>query len=122
MVLLAIANANYEFLYVSFGTKGRISDGGVIENTDLSQIVGWGAEVRRTESEKRIALRFCFRRGVCLEKGLFKAFQRQSSGQPTKNFQLSVVPCQKSHRKCFWHFGIQIYCPEILHQYQARKH
>ena len=35
MVLLAIANANYEFLHVSFGTKGRISDGGVIENTDF---------------------------------------------------------------------------------------
>ena len=35
MVLLAIANANYELLYINFGTNGRVSDGGVIENTDF---------------------------------------------------------------------------------------
>ena len=35
MVLLPIANNNYEFLYVSFGTNRRISDGGVKENTDF---------------------------------------------------------------------------------------
>ena len=28
MVLLAVANANYEFVYASFGTNGRVSDGG----------------------------------------------------------------------------------------------
>jgi hypothetical protein len=27
--------ANYEFILVDFGTNGRISDGGVIENTDF---------------------------------------------------------------------------------------
>ena len=31
MVLMPIANANYELLYAHFGTNGRISDGGVIE-------------------------------------------------------------------------------------------
>lgn len=35
MVLLGICNANYEFIYVHFGTNGRISDGGVIENTEF---------------------------------------------------------------------------------------
>lgn len=33
LVLLAVANANYEFIMCDFGTNGRISDGGVIENT-----------------------------------------------------------------------------------------
>lgn len=32
-MLMAITNANYEFIMVDFGTNGRISDGGVIENT-----------------------------------------------------------------------------------------
>lgn len=33
LVLMAIANANYEFIVVDFGTNGRLSDGGVIEFT-----------------------------------------------------------------------------------------
>lgn len=33
LVLMAIANANYELIYCHMGTNGRISDGGVIENT-----------------------------------------------------------------------------------------
>ncbi|XP_050310828.1 putative nuclease HARBI1 [Anthonomus grandis grandis] len=37
LVLLAIANANYEFIFVDFGTNRRLSDGGVIENTVFYQ-------------------------------------------------------------------------------------
>lgn len=33
MVLLAIVDANYRFLLVDFGTNGRVSDGGVLQNT-----------------------------------------------------------------------------------------
>ncbi|KAJ8939877.1 hypothetical protein NQ318_023217 [Aromia moschata] len=35
VVLMAIANANCEFLYCDIGTNGRISDGGVINNTNF---------------------------------------------------------------------------------------
>jgi hypothetical protein len=35
LVLMGIANANYEPILVDSGTNGRISDGGVIENTDF---------------------------------------------------------------------------------------
>lgn len=33
MVLMAVVNANYEFIISEFGVNGRISDGGVIEHT-----------------------------------------------------------------------------------------
>lgn len=33
MVLLAIVDAEYRFLLVDFGTNGRVSDGGVLQNT-----------------------------------------------------------------------------------------
>ncbi|KAJ8895963.1 hypothetical protein PR048_001304, partial [Dryococelus australis] len=36
-VLLGTVNANYELLYFSFGTNGRVSDGGVFEVSDLSK-------------------------------------------------------------------------------------
>ena len=35
MVLVVVANANFEILYLSFGTNGRVSDGGIIEYTDF---------------------------------------------------------------------------------------
>lgn len=33
MVLLAVANANYDFIVCDFGVNGRVSDGGVSEQT-----------------------------------------------------------------------------------------
>lgn len=35
IVLMAVVNANYEFIYVDIGCQGRISDGGVFNNTSL---------------------------------------------------------------------------------------
>lgn len=35
LVLMAIANANYEFIMVDFGANGRLSDVGVIEYTSF---------------------------------------------------------------------------------------
>jgi len=35
VVLFAVVNANYEFIYVHCGTNGRVSDGGILKETDL---------------------------------------------------------------------------------------
>lgn len=37
IVLMGIANANYEFIYIDIGTNGRISDGGVLQKTTFFQ-------------------------------------------------------------------------------------
>lgn len=39
MVLLAVVNANYEFIYVNCGVNGRVSDGGVLFETDFGQML-----------------------------------------------------------------------------------
>ena len=35
LVLMAIVDANYQFILCDFGTNGRISDGGVLQNTSF---------------------------------------------------------------------------------------
>lgn len=35
IVLMAIVNSNYDFIYVDIGSQGRISDGGVLRNTQF---------------------------------------------------------------------------------------
>lgn len=39
VVLFAIVNANYEFIYVHCGSNGRVSDGGVLQNTDFGELL-----------------------------------------------------------------------------------
>lgn len=36
IVLLALVDANYKFIYIDIGCNGRISDGGVFRNSSLS--------------------------------------------------------------------------------------
>ena len=39
IVLLALVDANYKFIYVDIGCNGRISDGGVFRNSSLSTAI-----------------------------------------------------------------------------------
>ena len=39
LVLLALADADYKFLYVSVGRQGRINDGGVFKNSELYHLL-----------------------------------------------------------------------------------
>ena len=39
IVLLALVDANYKFIYVDIGCNGRISDGGVFRNSTLSKAI-----------------------------------------------------------------------------------
>lgn len=59
MVLMAIANANYELIYVNFGINGRASDGGVIDQTDFYQKLKQG-DLHLPEVSKTNGLPYVF--------------------------------------------------------------
>lgn len=39
IVLLALVNAHYQFIYVNVGVNGRVSEGGVFRDSDLAQFL-----------------------------------------------------------------------------------
>ncbi|RLU20862.1 hypothetical protein DMN91_007476 [Ooceraea biroi] len=39
IVLLGLVNAHYQFMYINVGVNGRVSDGGVFRDSDLSQFI-----------------------------------------------------------------------------------
>ena len=43
IVLLALVDANYKFIYVDIGSYGRIADGGVFNNSSLAQALAQNA-------------------------------------------------------------------------------
>ena len=39
IVLMALVDANYRFIYIDIGCNGRVSDGGVFDNCSLSKLL-----------------------------------------------------------------------------------
>lgn len=79
IVLMGIANSNYEFTYCDVGTNGRISDGGVIGNTKfMKSLVANKLNLPAPEVvvPGEPPLNYVFvtcRRSFCNETRLFKA-------------------------------------------------
>ena len=55
IVLLALADAEYKFLYVNVGCQGRISDGGVFKNSELYHLLVNG-EINLPDSRQLLHL------------------------------------------------------------------
>lgn len=42
VLMMAVVDANYKFIYISIGTQGRVSDGGLFGNSDLKRALDCG--------------------------------------------------------------------------------
>lgn len=42
IILMAVVDANYKFVYASAGTQGRVSDAGVFAHSDLKEAMDTG--------------------------------------------------------------------------------
>jgi hypothetical protein len=90
LVLLAIANSKYEFIYCDIGTNGRISDEGVAENTKFyEKFVGGYLQLPppRKPQNVTIDLQNVFVRGeaLILREDFLKPFS-QNDLNPERNF------------------------------------
>lgn len=99
MVLLAIVDANYKFLLIDFGTNGRASDGGVLQNTlflwevngkKATHSWGWGRTV--SENFKDIPYVFVADDAFPLTTSILKPFRQanlDSAKREVFNYRLS---------------------------------
>jgi hypothetical protein len=92
-VLLAIANSNLEFIYVDVGKNGRVSDGGVIEDTAFhKKLLAKRLHLpNSTETEHGLPFVFVADEAFSLSEHLLKPFSRRELTYERKifNYRLS---------------------------------
>lgn len=96
IVLMAIVNANMEFILVDVGTNGRVSDGGVLENTDFYlKLIDNSLNIPHSKEigPKKRKLRFVFvaDEAFALRENFMKPYNIKELDYPKKifNYRLS---------------------------------
>lgn len=98
IVLLALVDANYKFLYIDVGCNGRISDGGVFTNCSLSRAlennllnVPVGRQLGCTDSDEPVPFVIVADDAFALRSYLLKPFPFTNQPAPNRifNYRLS---------------------------------
>lgn len=93
VVLMAVVNAQYEFLYVDVGKNGRLSDGGVFEETTFFQKMKDGMLNLPENEDNTAKLNFVFisDEAFALHKHLIKPFPQRDLNHERRifNYRLS---------------------------------
>ena len=96
IVLMAVANSNYEFIYVDVGANGRISDGGVWANCSLSRLLEEGRLAIPTpstppNSDRKLPYVFVADDAFPLKNNIMKPFpfRQQTDRQRIFSYRLS---------------------------------
>lgn len=145
LVLMAIVNANYEFIMCDFGINGRISDGGVLEYTNFYKRLKNGklslpAPKKPINSEKSLPFVFVADEAFTLRTDFLKPFGRKDLNNEKKifNYRLSRARCKVenafgilSNRFRIFHTAISVNLKAIdsivmaacvLHNYLRRRY
>lgn len=96
IVLMAVVNANYEFMYVDVGTNGRISDGGVWASSTLcarllNGAMGLPADEQLSDSHRTLPYVFVGDDAFPLKRYFMKPypFKHQNNEQRIFSYRLS---------------------------------
>lgn len=117
IVLMAIANANYEFVYCHVGTNGRVSDGGVIENTTFyKRLLDGQLNIPKPETVRNggIELPYVFigDEAFCLRSDFLKPFPQGNLTEEKKIFNYRLSRARRIIENVF---GIMAARFRILH-------
>lgn len=78
-MLLAISNANYKFILCDIGTNGRVSDGGVIENTTFfEKLVNDRLHIPSMNNENKLPYVFIGDEAFALRPDFLKPFNQKN--------------------------------------------
>lgn len=100
LVLLAIVNANYEFVMCHFGTIGRVSDGGVLENTAFyDKLVNHKLKIpapsKSRASERPLAHVFIGDEAFALRENFLKPFAQKQLNADRRIFNYRLSRCRR---------------------------
>lgn len=117
LVLMAIANANYEFILCDFGTNGRISDGGVIENTLFYNKLKDGKLMlplpeKKAGSDKDLPFVFIGDEAFALRPDFLKPFNQKELNHDKKIFNYRLSRARRIIENTF---GIMVSRFRIFH-------
>jgi len=108
IVLFALVDANYNFMFVDAGCQGRISDSGVFTNTELykkleAKTLCLPQPVPLNGREKSFPYFFYWRLSFSFKRETHVSLSGNTSkGLKRTNFQLQDLQSPKSCRKCVW--------------------
>lgn len=101
LVLMAVVNANCEFIMCDFGINGRISDGGVIEYTNFYKKLKNGQlslplPAKPSNSDKVLPFVFVGDESFTLRADFLKPFSRKNLNDEKK---ISIIDCREQDVK-----------------------
>lgn len=102
-VLMAIVDANYEFIYVDVGCNGRVSDGGVIDNTTFyDKLLGKALKLPssdRTTSNMNFV--FVADDAFALHENILKPFPEKSLSKEQRIFNYRLSRARRTVENAF---------------------
>jgi len=107
IVLFAVVDANYNFMFVDAGSQKRIYYSGVFTNTKLykrleTKTLCLPQSVPLNGREKKCSIHFYGRLSFSFKRESHESSSGASKGLKKTNFQLQDLQCPKSYRKCIW--------------------
>ncbi|CAH1973131.1 unnamed protein product [Acanthoscelides obtectus] len=110
LVLLAIADANYKFILFDFGTNGRVSDGGVLQNTEFfrrlqAKLLNIPGEKEVANESRKLPFVFVADDAFPLRPDMLKPYRQSDLTCIEKKLQLLIIESTENRGERLWDYG-----------------